>query len=523
MKGHITLRQSEHGVGARLEPVLDMPAGQLVFQAGLPLAVLLALAVWSVTAAWFPVPAAPPAAIVVLAALTLASTLFVRWFQRRFRVERAAVRALPDPLFALYLATVILVGAPSAVLLSMASALVSRAPDVLRQPRMALDTLRVTAGTAATTFVAGIAYVSASHVWLSRLSPLHRHFLGAVLASCVMVLGISAVRALDECALGQSLGNAWIAYLKSPTLRFQALLLSVGPLLPVAEVLDDVEAEFAWMLFLVPLFAVYYLALVTVRLQQRSDELQITVGQLRVARRREAELTDYAALVTRAQEDERRRLARELHDDTAQALIALSRGLDTLSSRHVEPPLSSYDSKFISGLGDLATRTLDSVRRACQDLRPSVLDDLGLAAALESLAHSITQRGLVCTFCCEGESRPCAPEVEVTIYRIAQEALSNARQHAHATEGTLSIAYHPERISLEVHDNGVGFDYDHLLRSHSELSRAEQESRPGLGLMGMRERASLIGAKLQVHSEPGAGTTITLEVPLNGAPAGAQR
>ena len=84
----------------------------------------------------------------------------------------------------------------------------------------------------------------------------------------------------------------------------------------------------------------------SVRLEQRTHELQKTVAELGAVRRREAELADYAALITRAQEDERRRLARELHDDTAQALIALSRGLDALASRRVEPPLSSYDVRF---------------------------------------------------------------------------------------------------------------------------------------------------------------------------------
>jgi signal transduction histidine kinase len=300
-------------------------------------------------------------------------------------------------------------------------------------------------------------------------------------------------------------------YSASPALRFQALLLSVGPLLPLAELLDDIDSEFAWLLFLIPLCAVYYLALMSVRLEQGTHELEKTVMELKAARRREAELSDYAALITRAQEDERRRLARELHDDTAQALIALSRGLDTLASRRVEPPLSSIDVRFSEELGDLAKRTLESVRRACQDLRPSVLDDLGLSAALESLAHSESNRGPECTFQQHGEYAACAPEVEVTIYRVAQESLANARKHAQATATSLDLYYALDSIRLRVSDDGAGFDLQGLLENGAT---SETELRPGLGLLGMRERAALIRAHLTISSAPHAGTTIVLSVPL---------
>ncbi len=135
-------------------------------------------------------------------------------------------------------------------------------------------------------------------------------------------------------------------------------------------------------------------------------------SQARRAREREAALEDYAALITHAQEEERRRLSRELHDDTAQTLVALSRGLDALSSRRPDQLVAEHDTRFIAELGDLAKRSLDSIRRACQDLRPSVLDDLGLAPALASLASSTTQRGLECEFEQEGESsRPSSRQV----------------------------------------------------------------------------------------------------------------
>ena len=182
-------------------------------------------------------------------------------------------------------------------------------------------------------------------------------------------------------------------------------------------------------------------------------------------REREAALEDYAALITTAQEEERRRLSRELHDDTAQTLVALSRGLDALSAHRPDQVVLEHDTRFIAELGDLAKRSLDSIRRACQDLRPSVLDDLGLAAALASLANSMTQRGLECDFQQEGESnRHTSPQVEVTVYRIAQEALTNALRHANATSSAITLKYDDDRLTLTMTDNGRGFSVEETLR-----------------------------------------------------------
>jgi signal transduction histidine kinase len=316
---------------------------------------------------------------------------------------------------------------------------------------------------------------------------------------------------------------SWKAFLAAPAIRFQLMMLVIGPLLPLAEILDDFEAEVSWLLFLVPLSAIYYLALLSLRLEQRTEELQQTVLKLGVAREREAALEDYAALITSAQEEERRRLSRDLHDDTAQTLVALSRGLDALSSRRPNQLVAEHDTRFIAELGDLAKRSLDSIRRACQDLRPSVLDDLGLAAALASLATSTTQRGLECEFEQEGESsRPATPEFEVTIYRIAQEALSNARRHANATSAKITLKYDDDWLTLTVADNGQGFSVaETLSRVRSPQAKGDAELRSGLGLRGMRERAGLIKAQLEIESDPELGTTLTLTVPLS-APARAE-
>jgi signal transduction histidine kinase len=488
---------------------------QIVITIVVPVCILLALTLWATSYPPIPLPSSPTGAMIILTVITLGVAFVMRGFRLRFGLDDVAALLLPDPLFTLYLATLILIGLPSAVLLAMLTPLVECLPDLWQDTRVLRRALPSSAAASVTIFSAGMVYYWISQSLTPGLSALRAHIIGALIASIITCLGAAIVQIfLQELATGNhSLPDLTTIrrYVASPALRFQILLLSVGPLLPLAELLDDIDAEFAWLLFLVPLCAVYYLALMSVRLEQGTHELEKTVAQLKAARRREAELSDYAALITRAQEDERRRLARELHDDTAQALIALSRGLDTLASRRVEPPLSSIDVRFSEELGDLAKRTLESVRRACQDLRPSVLDDLGLSAALESLAHSESNRGPECAFQQHGECVSCAPEVEVTIYRVAQESLANARKHAQATATSLDLYYDPGRIKLRVSDNGAGFDVQGLLENGAT---SETELRPGLGLLGMRERAALIRAQLTISSVPCSGTTIVLNVPL---------
>ncbi|HEY6540165.1 MAG TPA: sensor histidine kinase, partial [Ktedonobacteraceae bacterium] len=298
----------------------------------------------------------------------------------------------------------------------------------------------------------------------------------------------------------------WRVFITSPALRFQALVLSVGPLLPVVDIFDNTRAEVAWLFFLVPLFAIYYLALVSSRLSIRTDTLQETLADLNSARRRQDELRDYATLVTRVQEEERRRLARELHDDTAQALIALALGLDGLGRAIGKLDLTQKDKEWLASLQNLAEHTLEGVRRACRDLRPSVLDDLGLRAALEWLSDSSSARGVPCQFSCRGVAQPTTSEHEIAIFRITQEALSNIWRHSRATQASIELAYLPEQLRLSIRDNGRGFVPDDNLD-------AEHDSWGGLGLLGMRERSALIGAILKITSSPGNGCHIELSLP----------
>lgn len=299
----------------------------------------------------------------------------------------------------------------------------------------------------------------------------------------------------------------WGYYLRSPVLLFQILVLSVGPLLPVVDIFDNVVAEIAWLFFLIPLFAIYYLALVSTRLGIRTDTLQDTLADLSSARRRQDELRDYATLITRVQEEERRRLSRELHDDTAQALIALALGLDGLERALGTLDLSEKDREWLASLQKLAAHTLEGVRRACRDLRPSVLDDLGLRAALEWLSDSSSSRGVPCTFTYRGTPLVTKPEEEIAIFRIVQEALSNIWRHSKATQAEIELAYLPEKLHIAIHDNGKGFASQKTL----DIARNPQSS---LGLIGMRERAALIGATLTIRSSIGNGCHVELNLPL---------
>lgn len=431
---------------------------------------------------------------------------------------------LPDALSALYLAILVLVGTRAALIFAFVTPLVTfavrmAAVRVRNQWRDSLGrALWRGASASVMLLAAGAAYSGVASLLQPQVSTtLRAHVLAALVASAVTLIGLVIIR-LAQVRPISDLPDAVRAYFQTPSIIFQAMLLCCVPLLPLTQALDPVEIEFSWALLLAPMGAVYYLAQTSARLRLRTTELQETIGELHAARERESELMSYAALITRAQEDERRRLARDLHDDTAQALIALSRGLDALSS-HINPAVAPGDARFVDDLVTLTRKTLESVRRACQDLRPSVLDDLGLSAALDSLAGSMEQRGLPCVFIERGSPQTYPTEVEVASYRIAQEALSNTARHAHATRAQIELIHRPDSLRLVVSDDGAGFVVGDTLMAggDSQAASADRETGSGLGILGMRERALLIGAHLTVDSAPGAGARITLDVPVAAA------
>ncbi len=213
----------------------------------------------------------------------------------------------------------------------------------------------------------------------------------------------------------------------------------------------------------------------------------------------------YARRITQAQENERKRIARELHDDTIQSLVALSRRLEALATSNDLMPESTaqHVSELQAATGDVIKR----VRRFSQDLRPSILDDLGLLPTLEELTSELgRQDGLQTEFRVVGEERRLSSEAELTLFRIAQEALNNVRKHAQATRVTTTVKMGDSAINMTVQDDGQGFRPPTLIEHPASVDK--------LGLIGMHERARLLGGTLVVDSEPGRGTTIIVNVPI---------
>jgi signal transduction histidine kinase len=216
----------------------------------------------------------------------------------------------------------------------------------------------------------------------------------------------------------------------------------------------------------------------------------------------------YVRQITRAQEDERKRIARDLHDDTIQALVAFSRRLEALlpSSREGSSHLPATTIQRIRELQDQMDEVIKGVRRFSQALRPSVLDDLGLLPALEGLVGLTEQDGIRSRFQVIGEKRRFSPEVELTLFRIAQEALNNVRKHAHATSVAVTVEFTDGAVQLTLQDNGRGFSLPTLT---GDLAASGK-----LGLVGMYERARLLGGTLDVQSRTGLGTKVIVNVPV---------
>jgi signal transduction histidine kinase len=210
--------------------------------------------------------------------------------------------------------------------------------------------------------------------------------------------------------------------------------------------------------------------------------------------------SDALRRVVAAQELERTRLARELHDETGQALTSI-----LLSLRTVEEAGGDEQElrAAVAEVRELVRSTLQDVRQLAVELRPKVLDDFGLVAALERLTETFgEQTGMSVQF---QQLLPTSdrlpPEVETALYRIVQESLTNIVKHARATNVSVVLARKSDSVSVVVEDDGVGFE-PHLVRDG------------GIGLVGMQERVALLGGRLAIESRPGAGTTFVAEVPL---------
>ena len=235
--------------------------------------------------------------------------------------------------------------------------------------------------------------------------------------------------------------------------------------------------------------------------------VQAIVRDVTEQRRMQESLRFYVSQVLKAQEGERLRIARELHDDTAQALTGLSRRLDMLvdtlpASRNRLP---QEIQERLEELRDQSDRILEGVRRFSRDLRPPVLDDLGLLPALKWMAMALEEHDIATNISVLGEQHRLPDEMELALFRIAQEALNNVRKHSRASAVELTVDFRDGGISMTIADNGEGFE---LPGSTSDLAECGK-----LGIIGMQERTRLLGGTLSVHSEPGIGTSVVVTVP----------
>ena len=240
------------------------------------------------------------------------------------------------------------------------------------------------------------------------------------------------------------------------------------------------------------------------RVRAIGQENERILGDLIAGERRFRKL---AKAVWQVQEDERRRLARELHDGIGQTLAALKNQLERLA-RKSEGASAAAE---LRDAVDLAAGALDDTRELSRLLRPPVLDDLGLPAALSWLGRTVGHRfGLEVDVDAEEVAERPHTELETVLFRIAQEALTNAARHAEASRVTIRLRRTEGGLDLSVVDDGDGFDLGTLARA---------DDRTGVGLRGMRDRVELFGGRLEIRSRPGGGTTVRAHLPLTGGDA----
>ena len=231
---------------------------------------------------------------------------------------------------------------------------------------------------------------------------------------------------------------------------------------------------------------------------------------------RERRLKDLVGKLVAAQEEERRRVAYEVHDGPTQVAVACHQHLQAFAHNH--PPDSKAGEEKLDRALELARLTVKETRHVIENLRPSALDDFGLAAALRLQVEELGKEGWEIDYEDALGGVRLRPEIETALYRVAQEALTNIRKHAHTTRARVELASPKGKVRLEVGDVGRGFD---PLAPPGEGSGTGER----VGLHSMRERVALLGGEIEITSEPGVGTCVVAEVPLpaSGATEGGGR
>ncbi|ARU60212.1 histidine kinase [Tumebacillus avium] len=240
------------------------------------------------------------------------------------------------------------------------------------------------------------------------------------------------------------------------------------------------------------------------RLPTEGDEALVLIlrditEQQRVERERhQRQLTNY---VIQAQEEERKRISRDLHDGIGQALYSIMVGLRVVNQLQLESQVKAH----LDEVQQLTSRTLEEVKNLSVELRPSALDDLGLVPAIRSYLKRFDETfGIQSELTVNGKRRRYPSVVETALYRILQEAMTNAAKYADTDQLFITLTDADDNIELRIVDKGVGFDPEHLRIKGT-----------GLGLFGMRERASLLGGSVRIDSVEGVGTRIEVSIPLD--------
>jgi signal transduction histidine kinase len=209
----------------------------------------------------------------------------------------------------------------------------------------------------------------------------------------------------------------------------------------------------------------------------------------------------YAAYVIDAQEKERQNIARDLHDESLQTMVLLCQQLDAARS---SPSLPSATGEKLKEVRGTAERAATGLRNFARELRPPILDDLGMTAAIRKLLDDCIDRiNVEGQLKIVGEEHRLRQDVEVNLFRIVQEALANVAHHAKATNVTVTIVFMDREVKLEIRDNGQGF-----------VAPINADGLSKFGLIGMRERTEMLGGRLKIRSSPGNGTRIEVSIPL---------
>jgi PAS domain S-box-containing protein len=219
---------------------------------------------------------------------------------------------------------------------------------------------------------------------------------------------------------------------------------------------------------------------------------------------RERQLEGLVSKLITAQEEERRWLAYELHDSLIQIAVVTQRYIQTFADTH--PPGSRVKPGELDRALELARRAVHEARRLVKGLRPTTLDDFGLATAVRQLVEELQTDGWEIGYEETLGKERLPTEVEITLYRVTQEALNNVQKHARTTAARVALTQWGRKVRLEVRDEGRGFDPSAVAGEEGPVER--------MGLSSMRERVALLGGKFEIRSKPGAGTSLVAEVPL---------